>query len=316
MKPATFPKIPKPAPTSQPAMTPQAESHESETTQETPEPAPTFQLAMTPQTESHESETTSETSIGVSRGLSTGAGHKIVLYGPGGVGKSTLAALAETVVGELLFVDIEEGTRFLNVTRIDPTPTTWDTVRLVLHDTKLLERFGGVVIDSFTKIEELAIDWTLQNIRHEKGGPVNSIEGYGWGKGYMHVYETFLLLLSDLDALTRRGKHIIATCHDCTAEVPNPGGEDWIRYEPRLQSPKKGKASIRHRVKEWCDHMFYLGFDTFVDDDGKAKGSGTRTIYPTELPTHWAKSRTLSENIPYTGGDTTLWQLLFGKDTT
>ena len=29
---------------------------------------------------------------------------------------------------------------------------------------------------------------------------------------------------------------------------PNPAGEDWLRYEPRLQSPNSGKASIRLRV--------------------------------------------------------------------
>src|SRR5690606_3301613 len=99
---------------------------------------------------------------------------------------------------------------------------------------------------------------------------------------------------------------------DCTANVPNPAGDDFLRYEPRLQSPTSGKASIRHRVKEWCDHLLYIGYDVFVKDE-KAQGCGTRTIYAQEMPTHWAKSRTLSDPVPYPKGDVTIWQHIFGE---
>ena len=239
----------------------------------------------------------------VSRAPST-AGQKIVVYGPGGVGKTELCSLLKP-----LFVDVEDSARFLDVDRIDPTPETLDEVRAVLQDAALMEDRRAVVIDSLTKLEELATTWTVTNVKHEKGHTVSSVEGYGWGKGYAHVYETFLRVLGDLDAIARRGIHVIATCHDCTASVPNPGGEDWIRYEPRLQASKQG--SIRHRVKEWCDHLLYLGFDQIVNTDGKATGSGTRTIYPAERPTHWAKSRLLSDPVPYPRGDDTIWKLLF-----
>jgi hypothetical protein len=213
------------------------------------------------------------------------------------------------MINKALQVDVEDSSKFLDVARI--TPGNFEAVRAVLQDTKLLEPFDAVVIDSFTRVEELATDWTFQNIKHEKGYHVNSIEAYGYGKGYTHVYETFLLFLADLDAVARSGKHVIGICHDCTANVPNPGGEDWIRYEPRLQNTKQG--SIRHRVKEWCDHLIYMGFDLIVDADGKAKGSGSRTCYPTELPTHWAKSRTLEVPIPCPKGDATIWKTLLSQ---
>jgi len=248
----------------------------------------------------------------IRRGLGTG-GHKLVIYGPGGVGKTALCSLLPQVGVEPLFIDLDDGTRFIDVARLEWTPRTFDEVRAVLHDQTAIEPFGAVVIDSFTKLEELAIASTLENVPHEKGHHVNSIEGYGWGKGYTHTYETFLTILGDLDAISRTGRHVIGVCHDCTANVPNPAGEDWIRWEPRMQSPPSGKGSIRHRIKEWSDHLLFIGFDQAVNVDGKAIGSGTRTIYPTELPTHWAKSRTLREPIPFVENDPKLWQLLLGK---
>ena len=234
------------------------------------------------------------------------------MFGPGGVGKSMLASLIERYC-RAVFIDIEEGTHFLDVTRISPTPETFEdllrAVRLLANDPEC----QTIVIDSLTKAEELAVDYTIRTVRHEKKDvKITSVESYGFGKGYTHVYESFLLLLQELDRAARNGKHVIGICHDCVATVPNPAGEDWIRYEPRLQAPPSGKGSIRHRVKEWCDHLLYIGFDTHVSDDGKASGSGTRTIYPVEMPTHWAKSRSLSEPIPYLHGDDTLWTTLFG----
>lgn len=245
-------------------------------------------------------------SVGVLRGA-----QRICIYGPGGWGKTSLASLLEAVGIPPLFLDLESGSRFLNVSRV--LPETFDEVRAVLHNTELLDGFGAVVVDSLTKLEEFATAWTLANVKHEKGHYVTSIEGFGFGKGYTHVYETFLLVLADLDALVRQGKQVIGLCHDMTANVPNPTGEDYIRYEPRLQNSKN--CSIRYRVKEWCDHLFYGGFDLFVNERGKAVGSGSRTIYPVELPTHLAKSRTLADPIPFAKDDPILWNLLFGKES-
>lgn len=239
------------------------------------------------------------------------APQKIVIYGPGGVGKSELASLIANVGIKPLFLDIEGGTNHLGVDRI-PGIETWDELRSILQDASIFAGFGAVVIDSLTKAEELAAAWTLANVKTEKGNHAASIEGYGFGKGLTYLYETFLQLFGDLDACARRGLHVICTAHECVADAPNPNGEDWLRYECRLQSPSSGKNSIRHRAKEWCDHQLFIGYDVIVED-GKGGGSGSRTIYPNELPTHVAKSRTLSEPIVYQRGSAALWEKLFSK---
>lgn len=239
---------------------------------------------------------------------------KVVIYGPGGVGKSELSYLIGECGVKPLFIDIGDSSRFLDVDRCEPTPQTWEELREALHAD--WPNHGALIIDDLSKAEEMAVDWTIRNVKHEKNSDkkIQSIEDYGFGKGYVHAYETFLQLLGDLDAQARRGKHIICIAHECTANVPNPNGEDWIRYEPRLQSPASGKSSIRHRVKEWCDHLLFVGFDTAVNKDGKGIGGGTRTIYPTELPSWWAKSRLLSDPIVYERGSAQLWKLLLGKE--
>lgn len=249
------------------------------------------------------------TEFRIQSGISANQPHRIAMYGPGGVGKTELASLLKNVGINPLFIDLEDGTRFLPVDRIGDV-RTFDDLRACLQS-NVMDSYDAVIIDSATKAEEMSIAWTLDNVKTEKGNQVTSIEGYGWGKGYVHVYETFLFLLADLDALTRKGKHVVLICHDCTASVPNPGGDDWIRYEPRLQSNKS--ASIRNRVKEWADHLFYIGFDV-ESKNGKGIGSGTRTIYPVEMPTHWAKSRSLADPVPYIQGIPDLWEQLFGKE--
>lgn len=231
---------------------------------------------------------------------------RILLYGPGGIGKSTLASLAPGAV----MIDLEDGTREIDASRINID--TFQELQACLRS-DALDNCGTVVIDSATKAEEMALAHTLETVKHEKGHEVTNIEGYGFGKGYMHLYDTFLLLLQELDAQIRKGRNVILIAHECVETVPNPLGEDWIRYEPHLQSPKSGKGSIRHRTKNWADHVLFVGYDV-ITDDGKGRGGGTRAIYPAELPTHVAKSRVLPPApLPFIdANDDGVWRLLFG----
>ncbi len=235
---------------------------------------------------------------------------RIVIYGPGGIGKSELAANLKLVGINPLFLDIGESTAFLDVQRIG-AGATWGEMRDILHDETLWRGFGAVVIDDLTKAEELATYWTLANVKHEKGHEVKSIESYGWGKGFAHLYETFLLLLGDLDAHIRAGRQVICIAHDCVEKVPNPDGEDFSQYQPRLQN--KNNGNIRARVREWADHLLRISYDVHVAEGGKGTGAGTRAIYCTEVPSHWAKTRSLDDTITYDRGSADLWKKLFNK---
>lgn len=235
-------------------------------------------------------------------------GQRIEIYGPGGIGKTTLSCLISP--GKTAFVDADESLAVLEsqlkdlsieIPKIIPA-TDWASLRANLNASGY-DGIETIVLDTATKLEEWCVAHTLKTVKHEKGHYVGSIEGYGFGKGYQFVFDTWITLLADLDAHVRQGRNVVLIAHDCVSNVPNPKGEDWLRYEPRLQSPSTGKASIRHRVKEWADHVLFLGYDVEVGEDGKGKGQGTRSLYTSELPFCMAKSRTTNERIDIIHGE-------------
>lgn len=249
--------------------------------------------------------------------IATATGHRILVYGPGGIGKTTLSA---QLPGPVAFIDLDESLPRLKpqfeasgmLENIVPVSgvADWQSLRDALQ-AEGWDGIKSIVIDTATKAEEMATAHTLANTLQD-GKKSQSVEGYGYGKGYGYVFDTFLPLLADLDRHSREGRNVVLICHDCTSTVPNPAGEDWLRYEPRLQSPNSGKASIRLRVREWADHVLFIGYDVSVDKKGKGQGAGTRTLYTAELPHCMAKSRSTQEVIPIEGDGQAVWAKIVG----
>lgn len=254
--------------------------------------------------------TTNSKTFGISRGRQVGA-QRILVYGPGGVGKTELCSL----LPDALFLDLEHGSEHFDVARAEGVET-FNEVRAWLQTP---QDHKQRVIDTVTKLEEVQLDHMRDHISHEKPGTkITGIESYGFGKGYQHRFELMSLFLADCDHLIRKGTDVILIAHSCAANAPNPHGEDWLRWEPQLQAPKK-QANIRDRIVGWADHVIFIGYDVAVGADGRGVGGGTRTIYTTELPTHIAKTRgafkvddAVPEAMAYEQGDDTIWQLLLG----
>lgn len=242
-------------------------------------------------------------------------GQSVVIYGGGGTGKTTLACNAPSPVG---VIDLE---RSLSVLRPQLPPDcdlravsaieTWQDLRDALNSDGW-SQVKTIVLDSATRAEELCAAWVMENIPLEGGKKASRIEDYPYGKGYGFIFDTFLSLLGDLDKHLRAGRHVVLLAHDCVTECPNPSGSNYLRYEPRLQSPASGKNSIRLRLREWADHLLYLAFDVEVQKQdrakfGKATGGGTRTLHCSELPYFMAKSRTCDVALAVTKNDPSLW---------
>jgi hypothetical protein len=216
----------------------------------------------------------------VTRGVVKSA-RRVQIYGAGGIGKSSLAALAPNPI----FLDIEDGTNDLAIARVTDIHT-WARLRAWLQSDAANE-YGSIVIDSTTKAEELATAHTLATIKHpDKGILVDHIESYGFGKGYQFLFETFLPLLVDLDRHVRAGRNVVLVTHDCVNDVPN-------------------------------DDVLWIGYDVAVSKEGKGTGTATRTIWGVERPDHRAKtrSRALSEVgfLNYENDqDGAVWPLILG----
>jgi hypothetical protein len=236
-------------------------------------------------------------------------GEAVLLHGDAGSGKSTLAAQIQGA----LFLDLNRGTRELNVSRAlrsDGLDWDFESIRGLVQSLTP-DKCRTLVVDTATEAESLAQDWTLRNVSHEKGSPIRRIEDYGFGKGYQHWYDTFLLLLADLDRLLDRSVNVVLIAHSVRATVPNPMGEDYLRFEPRLYAGgKDGKSSTRARVIEWADHVLFLGLDVAAKDR-KAIGGTTRTLYAEGSAAWVAKTRKRVDGaVPIELGDGSFWRAL------
>ena len=253
--------------------------------------------------------------------LPNACGQKIVIYGTGGIGKSSLCCLAP---GPVAYVDAEDRLPSLKAELGElgiPEPVivpcnNWKSLRSGLQSSGW-DGIKTIALDSGCVIEEWCIADLLLTVKTFEKPPqrATSLEDYGFGKDVRLVYEHFLPLLADLDRHAKAGRNIIITAHDCKPEESNPMGSNYVRFEPRLRTSKKGDNSIRLKVKEWCDFVGFICYDLNIPKDErgklskKAEGSGTRTMYLQETPAYMAKNHGYSEPIDLVLGESP-WGLL------
>jgi len=207
---------------------------------------------------------------------------KVVLYGPEGVGKSSLAEDLPVPI----FVDVERGTDHLDVDRIQ-CDTIGDVREAIAHLLKNPGHYKTVVIDT--------IDWVERRLSQDicKNNNVESIEdvGGGYGKGYTRLAEELMELLTLFDRLRTKGLHVVLLAHAKMVRVEDPetvGAYD--RYELKME--KKGAAL----VKEWADALLFANFKTKIVTEkgkqvGKGQGGEERVIYCTRHAARDAKNR-------------------------
>jgi hypothetical protein len=218
------------------------------------------------------------------------------------MGKSSLAILAP----DPIIIPLDDGTADLRdpytgdkIIQVNDVVTFGDT-RAVIQQHDLFDGHKTVIVDTVTKLEDMSHDYMFETIPHEKGGTVKSIEGYGYGKGYRHLYDTMKLFLQDVDALIRTGLNVILIAQCTSRLIPNAAGEDYLCYCPRLYPGSKGTPSVEELYREWADHVLFIDYTSTVVKDKKAKGDTTRAIF-TQSELHFrAKSRVLTsgESIP------------------
>ena len=203
----------------------------------------------------------------------------VVLYGPEGIGKSTLASQFPNPI----FIDLEHGTDTMDIARTD-TPKTFNDVLTLM--TMILEEdeFKTVVIDTADKLEQLITAHVLE--AHH----LNSIEDAGYGKGYTYIAEEFVRFLRKCGELIDAGKNVVIVAHAMMRKFEQPdemGAYD--RWELKLS---KKAAPL---VKEWADMVLFLNYKTTVVTDEKTKSKkargGKRVMYATHHPAWDAKNR-------------------------
>lgn len=218
---------------------------------------------------------------------------KVVVYGPEGIGKSTFAAQFP----DPLFIDTEGSTNHMDVART-PKPSSWAMLlSQVQHVRDHPDLCQTLVIDTADWAEQLCINEVCARAKKQ------SIEDFGYGKGYVYLAEEFGRLLNLLDEVIERGIHICFTAHAKMRKFEQPdemGAYD--RWEMKLS---KQTAPL---LKEWADLVLFANYKTHVvnvDDQGAQKGKnkvqgGKRVMHTTHHPCWDAKNRHgLAPELPF-----------------
>jgi hypothetical protein len=215
---------------------------------------------------------------------------KVVIYGPEGVGKSTLAGQSPNPV----FLDTEGGTHHLDVARFDAV-TTWEEITAAVTQlAKADHPFKTLVVDTADWLEKRLAEHLCRKSNKE------SIEDFGYGKGWVILAEEFARFLTSLDALTDRGMHVVFLAHSTVKkfEAPDQAGS-YDRFELKLS---KQNAPL---LKEWADLVLFGNFVTKVaeKDNGKMRGVGgkERVLFANHSAAYDAKNRHgLPDKLPFT----------------
>lgn len=216
---------------------------------------------------------------------------KIVIAGPGKIGKTTFAASAPGAVGILT----EDGSDAVDAQAFPLASSLAEVYQAIGTLLKEKHDFQSVFMDS--------LDW-LEPLVHAHVCEANkwaNIESPGYGKGYIAAAEEWRTLLNGLEELRKsRNMAVILIAHDKIKHFESPLHDGYDQYVLKLHD----RAAAL--VQEWADVIGWANYQIvttqadagFGNKETKARTTGKRILHVEPHPAHMGGNRFGLKNMP------------------
>lgn len=215
---------------------------------------------------------------------------RILIYGPPGIGKTTLASEFPAPV----FLQIEDGTpgelELTSWGKLDTFGQVMDALGALWsedHDHRTL------VVDSVTEMQKLVFAETCAR-GDDKGNAKSNIEDFGYGKGYIYAQRVWSDFLEGINALRRdKAMNIVLIAHSTVSRFDDPETVSYDRYEIDLHKHSVGA------IEREMDAILLLKQPVQVKTEeqgfnksrARADGGGVVLIHAIGKPAFIAKNR-------------------------
>jgi len=208
----------------------------------------------------------------------------VIIYGQGGIGKTTLGAHMPSPV----FLQPEEGLK--SGQKVDASgliKSYKDMVGMIDWLITAEHKYQTVVLDGIDSIEKL--------IREDICSVgVKTLADFPYGKGYELFKNEWERLTDKLTLLNQKKKMIILLLgHSKISRVEIPGSDPYDQNS--IEIDKRGFGKLFN----WADIVLFLSYRvSIIQQEGsfgniktKALGDGSRILYTSERPAYKAKNR-------------------------
>jgi len=213
---------------------------------------------------------------------------RIAIHGKGGVGKTTFAASIPGV----LFLPLEDGLGKLQVAHLPQPETYVEVMNAIAELANEKHDYRALAIDTIDHFEPMV--WAAVCEKRSEGAKqFESIEDFGYQKGYIYADQLWIKFFEALDALRAKGMTTIVLCHNETKTVEDPMVGPYDRMSPKLH--KRANALLY----EWSDICGYLDVEKAAFKRKGARGRemdtarvlGGRILYLEDMGGFVAKNR-------------------------
>jgi hypothetical protein len=210
---------------------------------------------------------------------------RIVLFGSGGVGKSTFASTMNKPIFQLC----EDGLVNIEVDHFD-MPETYDEIIQNIKDLLAEDDLGGYKTYVLDSLDQFELNYVWPKVC--KDNNFKSMESVGWGKSYGEALNVWREFMKYTNELRERGMSIVFIGHNVVKRVEDPAQDQpYDRHEIKIH---RKAADL---VLEQSDCVFYATRKIGTVKVQGTKGTSTkqtvgdRVLITEESPGCMAKNR-------------------------